>query len=78
MAITAAAFSAICWELLKFGFAFYLTRLASYRSIYGGIATLVVVVVWLYYLAIFFVLGAEVAQVHELRRVRREQIEVLE
>lgn len=78
MALTAAAFTAICWELLKQGFAFYLTRLANYTSIYGGIATLVVVVVWLYYLSIVFVLGAEVAQVHELRRVRRRQIEVLE
>ncbi len=78
IAVTAAGFTAICWEILKFGFGFYLTQIASYRSIYGGIATLVVVVVWLYYLSIIFVLGAEVAQVHELRRVRREQIEVLE
>jgi membrane protein len=78
MALTAAAFTAVCWEVLKQGFAFYLTRLASYQSIYGGIATLVVVVVWFYYLSIVFVLGAEVAQVYEMRRVRRRQIEVLE
>ncbi|UCF19729.1 MAG: YihY/virulence factor BrkB family protein [Gemmatimonadota bacterium] len=78
MAVTAAAFTAICWELLKLGFAFYLTRIADYRSIYGGLATLVLVVIWVYYLSIVFVLGAEVAQVHELRRVRRQQIEVLE
>ncbi len=78
MAVTAAAFTAVCWELLKFGFALYLTRVANYTSIYGGIATLVVVVLWLYYLSIVFVLGAEVAQVRELRRVRRLQIEVLE
>ncbi|MGD2217099.1 MAG: YihY/virulence factor BrkB family protein [Gemmatimonadales bacterium] len=78
MALTAAAFTAVCWELLKVGFAFYLTRVASYQSIYGGIATLVVVVLWFYYLSIVFVLGAEVAQVYEMRRVRREQIEVLE
>jgi membrane protein len=78
MALTAAAFTAVCWELLKVGFAFYLTRVASYQSIYGGIATLVVVVVWFYYLSIVFVLGAEVAQVYEMRRVRRQQIEVLE
>ncbi len=78
MALTAAAFTAICWELLKQGFTFYLTRIASFTSIYGGIATLVVVVVWFYYLSIVFVLGAEVAQVYELRRVRRQQIEVLE
>ncbi|MGD2152713.1 MAG: YihY/virulence factor BrkB family protein [Gemmatimonadales bacterium] len=78
MALTAAAFTAVCWEILKVGFTFYLTRVASYQSIYGGIATLVVVVLWFYYLSIVFVLGAEVAQVYEMRRVRREQIEVLE
>ena len=78
MAVTAAAFTAICWELLKFGFGFYLTRIANYRSLYGGLATLVVVVIWMYNLSIAFVLGAEVAQVRELRRSRREQIEVLE
>jgi membrane protein len=78
MALTAAAFTAVCWELLKVGFAFYLTRIASFQSIYGGIATLVVVVLWFYYLSIVFVLGAEVAQVYEMRRVRRQQIEVLE
>ncbi len=78
MALTAAAFTAVCWEILKVGFAFYLTQVASYQSIYGGIATLVVVVVWFYYLSIVFVLGAEVAQVYEMRRVRRQQIEVLE
>ncbi|KPK65685.1 MAG: hypothetical protein AMS21_04125 [Gemmatimonas sp. SG8_38_2] len=78
MAITAAAFTAICWELLKWGFALYLTRVADYTSIYSGIATLVVVVVWLYNLSIVFILGAQVAQIHEMRRVRAQQIEALE
>jgi membrane protein len=78
MAVTAAVFMAICWELMKLGFAFYLTHIANYRSLYGGLATLVVVVIWVYYLAIAFVLAAEIAQVRELRRVRRQQIEVLE
>lgn len=78
MALTAATFTAVCWELLKLGFGFYLTRIADYSSIYGGIATLVVVVIWVYYVCIAFVLGAQVAQIHELRRVRRQQIEVLE
>jgi membrane protein len=78
MALTAAAFTAICWELLKWGFALYLTRVADYNSIYGGIATLVVVVFWLYNLSIVFILGAQVAQIHEMRRVRVQQIEVLE
>ncbi len=78
MAVAAALFTAVCWEILKFVFTIYLTRIADYGSIYGGIATLVVVVIWFYYLSMVFVLGAEVAQVHELRRVRRLQMEVLE
>ena len=78
MALTAAGFTAVCWEILKLGFSLYLTRIADYSSIYGGLATLVVVVIWVYYLSVAFVLGAEVAQVHELRRVRRQQVEVLE
>jgi membrane protein len=78
IAATAATFMAVCWELLKQGFAFYLTHIADYRSVYGGLATLVVVVIWVYYVNIAFVLGAEVAQVREMRRVMRNQIEVLE
>ncbi len=78
MAITAATFTAICWEILKQAFAFYLTRIAVYTSVYGGLATLVVVVIWLYYLSIVFILGAQVAQVREMRRVRLRQVEVLE
>ena len=38
----------------------------------------VVFVVWVYYAAMLFILGGEVAQVYELRRVRRAQREVLE
>lgn len=78
MAIIAASFTAIFWEVLKLAFGFYLTQIADYRSIYGGVATLVIVVLWIYYLSIVFVLGGEVAQVHEIRRVRRRQREVLE
>lgn len=78
MALTAAAFTAVCWEVLKQAFTLYLTRIADYQSVYGGVATLVVVVIWIYYLSIVFILGAEVAQIREMRRVRRHQFEVLE
>ena len=77
-AMIAAGFAAVCWEALKLAFSFYLTRIADYRSIYGGIATLIVVVVWGYYSSILFVLGAEVAKVHELRQARSRQRELLD
>ena len=42
------------------------------------IAALVIVVVWVYYAAMIFILGGEVAQVYELRRVRKLQREAFE
>jgi len=39
-------------------------------------ALTVVVIVWFYYASVIFILGGEVAQVYELRRVRRQQREV--
>jgi membrane protein len=43
-------------------------------SVYSGtLYALVSVVFWVYYAALMFILGGEVAQAHELRRVRRLQ-----
>jgi membrane protein len=48
-------------------------------SFYSGtVAAVVIVVVWVYYAAMIFILGGEVAQVYELRRVRRLQREAFE
>jgi membrane protein len=48
-------------------------------SLYTGtLAALIIVVVWVYYAAMIFILGGEVAQVHELRRVRKRQREAFE
>jgi membrane protein len=46
-------------------------------SLYTGTLTaIVVIVVWTYYAAMIFILGGEVGQVYELRRMRRLQREV--
>lgn len=47
-------------------------------SIYSGtIYAMVSLVFWVYYSALIFIIGGEVAQAHELRRVRRRQRETL-
>ncbi len=48
-------------------------------SIYSGtIYALISLVVWVYYAALLFIVGGEVSQAHELRRVRRAQRETFE
>lgn len=77
-AFIASIFSAVAFELARIGFAFYAS---SFRpgSIYTGtVATVVVAVLWINYAAVVVILGGEVANVHELRRIRKIQRETFE
>jgi len=76
-AIVAATFAAVLFELLKLAFGWFVTNVADYRSIYGNLATLVVLILWIYYSAAVFILGGEVGQVFAMRRIRRQQKERL-
>lgn len=78
IALVAATFSAFVWEMLKSLFAWYVAYLANYTTTYGTLATVIILVFWIYYSAVVFVLGGEVAQVYELYRIRRRQKELLE
>lgn len=75
-ATIAATFTALLVEVLKYGFAFYLGRIAN-LSAWGSIATFVVLVLWIYYTSVVFILGGEVAQVVTMRRIRKRQRERL-
>jgi membrane protein len=70
-AVIAATFTAILHELLKEGFGWYVTEIASYSTTYGNLITLAVLFFWIYYEAIGFILGGEVAQVWSMERARR-------
>jgi membrane protein len=55
----AAMFGAVGWELAKSGFEWYLTNLANYSLVYGGIATGIVLLFWAYLIASIFLISAE-------------------
>ena len=74
----AALFTSFLLELAKRAFAAYVVSFNPGSLYTGTIAALVIVVVWVYYAALIFILGGEVAQVYELRRVRRLQREAFE
>lgn len=72
-AVIAATFTAVLGEALKFGFSWYVTGVADFRSTWGNIATFIILVIWIYYTALVFVLGGEVAQVISMQRTRKRQ-----
>ncbi|HEX2090969.1 MAG TPA: YihY/virulence factor BrkB family protein [Longimicrobiaceae bacterium] len=78
ISLVAAMFASVVWELLKSVFTWYVTYVANYGTMYGRVATLVVLVFWIYYSAVVFILGGEVGQVYDLYRIRRRQKELLE
>lgn len=62
-AMVGATFAAVAHEALKLGFSWYATRVADYSSAWGNLSTVGVLFFWIYYEAVVFILGGEVAHV---------------
>lgn len=78
MALVAALFTAVLFEVARSLFTAYVERFNPGSLYSGTLYVIVTVVFWVYYASLLFILGGEVAQVYELRRIRRIQREVLE
>ncbi len=72
-AFVSATVAAILFELAKAVFRAYIHHFNPGSFYTGTLAAGAIVVLWVYYAALVFVLGGEVGQVYELRRIRRLQ-----
>jgi membrane protein len=77
-AFLASTFTSIAFEIARSIFAAYVQSFHPGSFYTGTLATFIVVIVWIYYAAVVFILGGEVGQVYELRRMRRVQREAFE
>jgi len=77
-AALAALVASAGFEALKAGFGWWVANYAAYNTYFFAFATLVVVVLSIYYGSALFILGGEVAQVNELRRTLRRQRELFD
>jgi membrane protein len=69
--LIAATFTGVLFEVMKLAFSWYVVSAADYRTAYGNLATIAILFFWIYYGAVVFILGGEVAQVYTMRRARR-------
>ncbi|HEU4565880.1 MAG TPA: YihY/virulence factor BrkB family protein [Gemmatimonadaceae bacterium] len=77
-ALLGGTFTAVLFEVAKSVFTAYV-RSFNPGSLYSGtLYTIVIIVLWVYYSAFFFIIGGELGRVWELRRVRRLQRETFE
>lgn len=74
-ALLGSTFTALMFEVAKRLYGLYLARFASLEGPAGdaNIGAAVLFVLWIYYTAIVFLLGAVVAETWELRRMLRKQ-----
>jgi membrane protein len=77
IAVIAATFTGVFFELSKTAFTWYVGSVANYSSAYGNFATIIVLFLWVYYMAVIFIVGGEVGQVAALQKIRRRQKERL-
>jgi membrane protein len=77
-AMLAAVFTSTMFEVAKNVFTAYVAEFNPGSVYTGTLYALVIIVFWVYYAAMIFILGGEVAQVYELRRVKRLQRETFE
>lgn len=59
-AIPGAVFVTFAWEIAQLAFAFYSTHV-DFHHVYGALAALALLLVWLYYMASIFLFGAQLS-----------------
>lgn len=52
-----ALFTTTGWIIFSTIFSFYITNIAKYDALYGNFANVLVLLLWLYFLAYLFVIG---------------------
>ena len=62
-----ALMATIFWEIARQIFGYYLAHAAALDRVYGAYLFLVAVVLWIYYSALMFILGAEIGQLYRER-----------
>jgi membrane protein len=78
MAMLGALFGATMFEIARQVFTQLVSRVPVGSVYTGTIAAVIITVVWIYYGSLIFILGGELGQVYELRRMRRLQREAFE
>ena len=66
--LTGSVAAGVLWELAKQLFRFYIERMGVYSAVYGSLGALVALIMWVYYSAVVFVLGAELVRALEEHR----------
>lgn len=63
-----AIFSTIGWLTVSIGFSFYINNYSNYSRVYGSLAAVFILMIWLFLMSIIFMLGVEINSVLEISK----------
>ncbi len=66
-----ALFTTICWIIVTVIYSFWVDNFASYDLIYGSLSTIIVMMMWIYLLAYFLVLGLAINATIYFKKITR-------
>ena len=69
---TGAVVAAVLFEIGKSLFVWYLENVARYTQVYGSVASVIVLLTWIYLSSMILILGAEVSSEYSRARLRRQ------
>lgn len=59
-----ALFTTVCWMIATAIFSYYLKYFANYNVIYGNISSIIILMIWVYLISYFFVMGIAINAVN--------------
>ncbi len=68
-----AIFTTFAWMLFSFLFSYYIENFANYSYIYGSLAAIVLIMLWVYSCMIIFLVGGEINMAILVSREKRRQ-----
>lgn len=68
-----ALFSTVCWQIVSWGFSYYVSSLRNYSATYGSLGTVIVLMIWFYLFGMIVIIGGVLnAYIHELKMNKKK------
>lgn len=66
-----ALFTSIFWVLATYLYSYYITNFAHYNIFYGGLSNVIILMLWVYFLAYIFTIGMALNQNYEQEKLEK-------
>ncbi len=70
--VPGAVCAAVLWQVISFGFSFYLGNFGNYSATYGSLGGVVILLLWFFLTGLTLVVGAEINAIYHRKKKTRE------